>query len=662
LDDNTTGETTLPIHKFIALLLVLCLSLPAAAFAQDGETYADPGGRFTVPIPTNWTAETLDGYTVLRDPDELISAYILVVEGDSAEAAIPLAWAVVDPDFDLTATDSFAPPPPPGEDELFVINYEMVGDRFLQAVGRRVGETVYVLLFDGDITALSQRNAQAQQIASGLMFTSVAATDLSEAEPLPVADVIDDLESYAADLLMRLEVPGAAIAIVQDGEIVYTGAFGVKTLGEEDPVTVDTQFLIGSTTKPMTTTMMAALVDGGQMTWDEPVTDLLPNFAVADPDLTERFTVRNLVCACTGVPRRDFELIFNGNELGPDDIIASLAEYEFFTDFGEAFQYSNQLVATGGFAAAAAYEGDVGLGVAYRDAMQDLIFDPIGMSETTFDFASVTERGDYAIPHGAFLDGTYQPLTLSLEEALLLPIEPAGGAWSTVGDMSRFMLTMLDGGVAPDGTRIVSDENLDILFTPQVAISADSQYGLGWFVSEYNGVRLIGHDGNTLGMTSVFSFLPDVGVGIVVLSNGQGANLYNQGVAARLLELIYEQPFANEEQIQFMLDQAVATEAELAASIGDAPAEANVAAYLGEYTNDALGAVSLRYEDGQFLFDAGEFTTELRPSLNSEIEDGEGFVTFGAPLPGLPIIFREVDGANVMVVGQGVTEYTFARE
>jgi CubicO group peptidase (beta-lactamase class C family) len=649
-------------HKFITLLLILCLSLPAAAFAQDSETYTDPDGRFTVPIPTNWTAETLDGYTVLRDPDELISAYILVIEAESAEAAIPLTWAVIDPEFDLEVIDTQLPPAPAGYDEYNVTTYEVINDRVVQAITQRIGDMNYVLVFDGDLTAISQRQAQAIQIATGLTPQALVTTDLSEVEPLPVADVIDELESYAADLLVRLEVPGAAIAIIENGEVVYTGAFGVKTLGEDDPITVDTQFLIGSTTKPMTTTMMAALVDAGLMTWDEPVTDLLPNFAVADPALTERFTVRNLVCACTGVPRRDFELIFNGNELGPDDIIASLAEYEFFTDFGEAFQYSNQLVATGGFAAAAAYEGDVGLGVAYRDAMQDLIFDPIEMSETTFDFATVTERGDYATPHGAFLGGTYRPLPLSLEEALLASIEPAGAAWSTVGDMSRFMLTMLDGGVAPDGTRIVSEENIALLLEPQVAINADSQYGLGWFLSDYNGLRVVGHDGNTLGMTSAFSFLPDVGIGIIVLSNGQGTNLYNQGMTGRLLELLYEQPSAIEEQVQFSLEQGESIEAELAANVGDAPADVDVEAYVGEYNNDALGAVSVRYEDGAFLFDAGEFTTELRPSLNSEIEDGDPFVTFGAPLPGLPVIFREVDGANVMVVGQDVTEYTFAHE
>lgn len=651
------------VRRILSTIVVAALlSLPLAAFAQDAETYTDPQGRFTVPIPTNWKVEEVEGYTVLRDPDELISASIVVVEGDSAEAAIPLAWAVVDPEFDMEVTNTMTPPPPTGVDEVAVTNYEMINARFAQGFAQRVGETVYVLLFDGDLTALTQRNAQAQQIASGLTFTAVEATDLNGVEPLPVADVIADLESYADELLTRLEVPGAAVAIVEDGEIVYTGAFGVKTLGEDDPITTDTQFLIGSTTKPMTVTMMAALIDQGLLEWDEPVTDLLPNFQVADPQLTEEFTVRNLVCACTGVPRRDFELIFNGNELGPDDIVASLATFEFFTDFGEAFQYSNQLVATGGYAAAAAFDDSVRLGIAYRNGMQELVFDPVGMENTTFDFSTVEARGDYATPHGAYLDGTYQPIPFALEEALLVPIEPAGGAWSTVADMAHYMLTMIERGVAPDGERVVSEDNLLLTWQPQVPIDASTDYGLGWILNSYGGVPVIGHDGNTLGMTSAFNFLPEQGIGIIVLSNGQGANLYNQGVSNRFLELVYEQPADYEEQIQFFLDQAETQMAELEASIGDAPTEADVEASLGDYSNEALGEVTIRYEDDQLVLDAGEFVTELRPSLTSEIEDGEAFVIYGSPLPGVSVIFQGEGDDLEMVVGEGVVEYTFNRE
>src|SRR5690606_10482055 len=135
---------------------------------------------------------------------------------------------------------------------------------------------------------------------------------------------------------------------------------GTRDPATGEPLTPDTHMMIGSIGKTMTTMLMATLVDDGLMQWDTPVVEILPEFEVADPTLTEQMTVRNLVCACTGVPRRDLELLFNANELSAEEIVESLATFEFFTDFGEAFQYSNQMVATGGYVAAAAAGGEYG--------------------------------------------------------------------------------------------------------------------------------------------------------------------------------------------------------------------------------------------------------------------------------------------------------------
>ncbi|MDX2141585.1 MAG: serine hydrolase domain-containing protein [Chloroflexota bacterium] len=648
--------------RVVCLLLLAALMVSGASMAQDDETFDDPNGQFTVPVPTNWTAEALDGYVLLQDPDELIQVYALAVEAETAEAGIEAAWAIVNPDFDQTVEkDIVSPPPPPGEDELLVITYSIGSEeRIVQALARRIGEQVYVLIFDTDINAAMQRGAQLNIIASGFTPTAATETDLSEIEALALDDVIlDELTQYTAGLLERLEVPGAAVAIVQDGEVIYTATFGVKELGSDDPIMVDTQFMIGSTGKSMTTMMMAALVDEGIIDWDTPVVDVLPDFAVADPELTQQITIRNLVCACTGVPRRDFELIFNADELTAEDIVASLSTFEFFTDFGEAFQYSNQMVATGGYAAAAAIDGEGDLFTSYLNAMQSYIYDPIGMPATTFDFDAVEARGNYAVPHGANLDAEYEPIPLSIE-TLLTPVAPAGASWSTVEDMANYLITLLSLGVAPDGTRIVSEENLLETWEAQVAVSADVSYGLGWFISEYKGVQVINHGGNTLGFTSDLALLPDAGLGIVVLSNGQAANMFNEGVRARLLELVYDQPAENEEQIAFLIEQAEATVEMLTESVGDAPSETDVEAFLGTYTNDVLGTVELRYEDGQFVADAGEFVVELRPNVGEDAEP-DTYLTFGPPVPGLAVRFVDNDGVLQLVLGSAPLEYTFER-
>lgn len=649
------------MKRLLFVCICLLLALPGMARAQDEETFSDPNGLYTVPVPTNWTAEALDGYVLLNDPDELINIYITTVEDEPTEEAIAAAWTLVDPDFALEVADTLSPPPPPNVDELVVVTYD-TGDtpRIVQAVGQRVGATVYVIMIDGELNAVVQRNAQAQTILTGFQIVGQEETDLSAVDPLPIDEtILAELEAYTADLLVRLEAPGAAVAIVQNGEVIYTAAFGVKALSSDEPITPETQFMIGSTTKPITTTMMATLVDDGIITWDEPVVDVLPQFAVSDPNLTQQFTLRNLVCACTGVPRRDLELLFNADELTAADIVASLQTFEFFTDFGETFQYSNQLVATGGYAAAAALDPDGELYTTYLAAMQTRIFDPLGMTNTTFDFDAVEARGDYALPHAANLDAEYYPLPIS-DEQVLIPIGPAGVAWSTVGDMAQYAITMLNRGVAPDGERLVSEENLLETWQPQVAVSANASYGLGWFVDEYKGAPLYNHGGNTLGFTSDFAFLPDAGFGIVVLSNGQAANIFNEGIRIRLLELVYQQPAENDEQIVFFLEQSEQAMAELEASVGDTPDETDVDAFLGSYSNDALGSLELRYEEDRFVADAGEFVVELRPNTGEDAPPNS-FIAFGSPSAGLPFVFVEDGGSYQLVIGANVTEYVFER-
>src|SRR5690606_9209615 len=261
-------------------------------------------------------------------------------------------------------------------------------------------------------------------------------------------------------------------------------------------------------------------------------------------------------CACTGVPRRDFELAFNYDQLDAERIVESLREFEFFTDFGEAFQYSNQLVATAGYAAAAAAGAPYGdLQDGYREALAARVLEPIGMANTTLDIAAVEARGEYALPHQVAFDSlAYEPIEVE-SEALLSPVEPAGAHWSTDEDMAQYMLTELALGVAPDGERVVSEANLRVTWEPQVAVTATDSYGLGWLVGSYKGLPLIYHGGNTLGFTADLMLAPSADLGVTVLANAQGVNAFTTLVYTHLLELIYQQPADSLERAAFTLEQ-----------------------------------------------------------------------------------------------------------
>jgi CubicO group peptidase (beta-lactamase class C family) len=639
---------------------------PAGADLPAGvaSTYTDPAGRFSVPVPTSWTVGEEDGYALLSDPEGTIKVYLLTSEGEDIAAALADAWKLVDPTFDLEVDQTFAAPSAQGIEETLAFTYK-TGDRnrIVQAQGQRKDGIVYIDLYDVQLAGVQKRQAQLSIVSTGFKVLAQEKTDLTAVQPLAVtAAITQPLEAFVTHYMESFDIPGAAIGIVQNGELVYAQGFGVADPVTGAPVTPQTHMMIGSTGKSLTTMMMATLVDDGLMTWDTPAVELFPQFKVKDPELTETITMRNLVCACTGVPRKDMEWLFNYNLLTPDDTVASLADFEFYTDFGEAFQYSNQMVGTAGYIAGQVAEGGSGnLAADYAAALQSRVLGPIGMISTTLSFDEVMAQGDYAIPHTLMLDNTYEPMPLEFERSLEA-IGPAGAHWSTLDDMARYMVTQLAEGVAPDGQRVVSAENLNVTREPQIAISANTSYGLGWMVTSYYGQPVITHAGNTLGFTSEFTFLPEADLGVIVLTNARASNLFNSNVTTRLLELVFAQEPQVEQQLDFYLEQIDQQIGEFKAKLGDSIDAEAVEPFLGSYTNPVLGAAELTFEGGKLLLDVGEFVADLRPYTDPDTQF-TGYIQVSAPGQGLSFrLVTDDAGAPTIIFGQGAEEYTFTRK
>ena len=418
--------------------------------------------------------------------------------------------------------------------------------------------------------------------------------------------------------------------------------------------------MIGSVTKSFTTMMMGTLVDEGLMAWDQPVVQILPTFAVADPAITPQVTVRNLVCACTGVPRRDAEIDFNANELTAEDVIASLADFPFYTPIGEAFQYSNQMVAVGGYVAAQAAGGQFGnLYAAYLAALQQRVLDPIGMTRTSFDPVAVAADPDYALPHGLTLDGGYQLMPLAIESGEA-PIAPASGLWSSADEMAQYLITLLRRGVAPNGNQVISAENLEETWEPQVAVTADTSYGLGWYVEQWQGLRVIRHGGNTRGFTSDVAFLPDADLGIVVLTNAQEANVAAVGIRQRLLELLYDRPREIESQIAAILEETKQQHAQADAQLSGPIASDLARTLIGEYYNPDLGPVTVTFSNSMLVADAGEFRVALRP-LRDSPRGVPAFIVADPPFVGRPVRFDTTGHLTRLIFGAPPEEYIFDR-
>ena len=448
------------------------------------------------------------------------------------------------------------------------------------------------------------------------------AAELMGAAPLPLTgERLAAFEAYVATMLDEVGIPGATVAVVQDGAVVFLQGFGVRELGRPEPVTGDTMLRIGSVTKSFSALLAATLVDAGRLTWETRLVDLLPTFALVDPELTSRLTIANAFCACTGLPRRDLEFQFRAQDLTPELVIESMTRLPLTAPFGEKFQYNNQMVAAGGFAAAVADGGSLSdLGHAYAIALRERVLNPIGMERTTLSLDEVVAGNDYAAPHAADITGTLHPMPLMEDDDWIVPVVPTGGLWSSAREVARYVQTELNRGVSPDGVRVVSAENLERTWQAGVPIGLPGglpelvgiygHYGLGWWVGAYGGQRVVWHSGFTLGFSSLVTLLPEADLGVVVLTNASGvAGEMNHALTFRLFELVFDQPESFDAKFRsFLAARRLAPPVDL----GQVDPAA-VTPFLGRHENAELGELTVALRAGTLLMTAGGFRSELRP-------------------------------------------------
>lgn len=382
----------------------------------------------------------------------------------------------------------------------------------------------------------------AASACAALLLTEAEAAR-AQAEPPPTvpltAELKAELDSYVASVLVEFDVPGAALAVIQGSEVVYTRAFGVRDVESQAPVNVDTRFMIGSVTKSMTATLAATLVDDGLVDWDDAAFDLLPAFSMSDPDLTPLVRLRDLLGHMSGLPRDDVALFFDFQS--PFELMSSVAALPSLAPPGQLFEYQNQVFAIGGFALARAAGAGLtprALARGYASSMQERVFDRVGMPRTTLDFERALRGNNRALPHA------YDPITARVTpvpagfERFAIPVAPSGAVWSSVEDMARYMVTQVQEGVNVEGERVVSVEELLTTHTAQVPIAEGMGYGLGWLVMQDGPVKVITHDGGTAGFSSLVFAAPDQDFALVVLSNRAVGALFQEAVRRYVVELV----------------------------------------------------------------------------------------------------------------------------
>ena len=627
-----------------------------AAVTSDTERFTPGGAKFTV--PSGWSVTTVENMVTLMPPEADTHLAIFDAQATDAKSAVAAAWAEYKPDMKRPLKLVTPQPGRDGWDERQVFNYETSPNEraVVVAIAERAGKDWTVLILDGTEPTVEKRNAPIGLVFESLRPKGYNRESFAGKTPHPLdSGRIEQLKSFVQSSMDKLGVPGAGLAIIDDGKVVWEGGLGVKELGKQDPVDANTQFMAASNTKGMTTLLLAKLADEGKLKWDQHVTELYPQFRLGNDETTQQVLVKHLICACTGMPRQDMEWLFEFKNSTPETVFSLLARSQPTSKFGEVFQYSNIMAAAAGYVAAHLEYPDMDLGAAYDRAMQTKIFDPLGMTSSTFDYGKAL-AGNYASPHGDDVDGKSTIANLAFDYSAI-PIRPGGGLWTSAHDLARYVLDEINLGKLSDGSQLVSQENLLMRRRAQIALGEDSWYGMGLIVDKRYGVPVVSHGGSMAGYKSDFFFLPETHEGIVILTNADLGGAINGPLSRRLLEVLFDgKPEAEGDLAAGAASYKAARAKERTRLV--VPADpAIVSKIASHYTSKELGAIDVRSVAGDTVFDFGEWKSAVASRKN---DDGTiSLVTIDPTNAGFEFVMGDKGGKRILTLRDAQHEYVF---
>lgn len=432
-----------------------------------------------------------------------------------------------------------------------------------------------------------------------------------------------DIDAYVQQVMHDWHVPGLAIAVVQDGKVVLARGYGVRDLGKPDKVDADTLFGIASNTKAFTVAALGTLVASGKLRWDTPVVDVLKDFRLSSPYVTQNLTLRDLLTHRTGYCDPSME-----STSDPSTMLHRVRYQKPDYGFRTTFCYNNlQYDAAGRFIPALTGQNWHGYVAAH-------LFQPLGMDRTVTTESAIEKSSDVATPHG-MVDGKLAAIHRDWPHAA--DVLPADGAiWSSANDMSHWLQMLLANGKY-DGKAVLDPSVVHTMESPQVLIQqahghgtsywirvqmpggSFHSYGLGFFIQYDYGHKLVWHPGDVDGMASVLALVPDAHLGVMVLSNSQGDARF--AIIARVLQDMLDQPrhdigpalLAAYQQYEVRRDAGVKALASTRAVGRKAPLP--LAEYAGTYSDKLDGDARVSIDHGHLVLRLGnpDYTGDLEP-------------------------------------------------
>ena len=342
------------------------------------------------------------------------------------------------------------------------------------------------------------------------------------------SSVPENFEQWVTDGMEKWQIPGMAVSVVKNDEVIYSSGFGIKKLSSGEPVDEHTQFGIASVSKNMTSATLGKLVDQGLINWDDKVADIIPWFQLSDSYATANVTIHDLLTHQVGIGRMLGNRLQFMTHRSTEELLYRMRFHDFEQPFRSDYVYSNVMYTLAGYIVTEV------TGMEWGEYLRNEFFNKMDMNRSNTSISDLDEE-NAAWPH-QYIDGEVVEIPRrSWDNAA-----PAGGVNSTVCDMAQWMRMQLGEAGNWNGRSILSSETIRDIQTPKISLSSGTpvapqrSYGYGFSISDYNGTRLLSHGGATDGFNTIFMLVPEKNMGIIAVTNSFSS--FQQAVAYTLLD------------------------------------------------------------------------------------------------------------------------------
>jgi len=455
--------------------------------------------------------------------------------------------------------------------------------------------------------------------------------------------------------IKAFDVPGISVGVIKDDKVVYAKGRGLRSLNTKQPMDENTLVGIASNSKAFTAVALGILVDEGKIKWDDRVQDYIPEFKLYAPYVSENFTIKDLLTHRSGLGLGAGDLMFfpDGSDFTIKDIIHNLRYLKQVSQFRTKYDYDNNLYVVAGEVIARVS------GKSWPEFIEERIMQPLGMSSSAGLFERLKDKSN-AIDGHASVEGKVGVIKRSM---VRVPAA-AGGVNSNITDLLKWVEMFLSNGKYGDGKRLFSEKVLKEIWSPQAIIQVNSPgpynthfsaYGLGFFLSDVNGYKQVTHTGGLEGMVTQITMIPELNLGIIVLTNQQEGGAF-RSITNQILDGYFGKTGRDwvadlSASRQKSLAEAKAITDKVAAEVAKAKASGGVtldpAAVSGKYTDAWFGEVALTVNDGKL-----RFVSKRSPNLAGEMfpykansfivrwddrsMDADAFVNFQLDVEGRP--------------------------